>query len=145
MEIACCTSLFTTTGLVTADNSVGLRASYDCACPGGNVLYECTVPGVGATIWRGGAFDCPESNDMILLIHGINSTRECNNGEISARPIRLQPNESLYTSQLTVRLSPDTNGTTILCLHDDGAGSITEVGSHVLTATTGILTSIKSI
>ena len=102
------------------------------------MLYECTVPGVGATIWRGEAFDCSGTNNEIQLLPGINSTRECNNGEISAHPIHPQPNESLHTSQLTVKVGPDTNSTTIDCLHDDGAGNITEVGSTVLNIITGI-------
>ena len=127
------------TGLAAARNVVGLRARYDCACVGNNVLYECTVPSDGATIWRGEAFDCPASNDMIYLSNGIDLTRECNNGEITARPTHPQPDGSLYTSQLTVRVGPDTNGTTIECIHDDGAGNLSEVGSTVLSVTTGIL------
>ena len=127
------------TGFAATANTVGLQARYDCACPGENVLYECTVPGVGSTIWRGEAFDCPETNNKIQLLPGIDSTLQCNDGEILARPIHPQPSESLYTSQLTVRVGPDTNGTTIECLHDDGAGNITEVGSTALTMTTGML------
>ena len=128
------------TGLANAGNVVGLRASYDCACLGNNALYECTVPDVGATVWRGGAFNCPESNNRIYLSNGIDLTRQCNNGEIIARSTHRQPNESLYTSQLVVRVGPDTNGTTIECLHDNGAGSLAEVGSTVLSVTTGIYT-----
>ena len=96
------------------------------------------MPGDGATIWRGGAFDCPGSNNMIYLVNGIDSTRECNSGEITGRLTSTQPNESLYTSQLTVMVGSGTNGTSIKCLHDDGAGNITEVGSSVLNITTGI-------
>ena len=134
--------LFTTItciGFATAGNITGLQASYDCACPGDNVLYECTVSGDGVTVWRGGAFDCPEANNMISLLHGIDSTRECNNGEIVGRLTHTAlENEHLYTSQLMVTVGPDTNGSAIECLHDDATGNITEVGSTVLTRTTSV-------
>ena len=116
--------------------SVGLRAVYDCACPGHNVIYECTVSGAGATVWRGEAFDCP---DITLYFTNTNSPageRECNNGAITGRLIHAQPEEGFYTSQLTVNVSSDTNGTNIECLYDNGA-TATEVGSSVLTITEG--------
>ena len=100
------------------------------------MLYECTVSGGGLTIWRGEAFDCPGTNNEIQLFHGINSTRECSNGNITGSLTSTQPNESPYTSQLTVRVGPDTNGTTIECIHDDG-GNRNEVGSAVLNVTSG--------
>ena len=128
--------------LVTAENtsSVGLQASYDshCVCPGDNAFYECIVPGGGLTVWTGEAFNCSGTNNEIQLLHGINSTRECNNGSIKGSLSSTQSNESLYTSQLTVTVGPDTNGTTIECIHDDGAGNRNKTGSTVLNITTGI-------
>ena len=101
------------------------------------MLYECTVSGVGATIWRGEAFDCPGTNKEIQLLHGTNSIRECNGGNITGSLTSTQPNERFHTSQLRVRVGPDTNGTTIVCIHDDGAGNISEVGSAALNITSG--------
>ena len=40
-----------------------------CACPGDTLTYECTVVGAGSTIWTGSAFNCSNSNYMILLLH----------------------------------------------------------------------------
>ena len=76
---------------------------------------------------------------MIYLVNRMDSTRECNNGDIIGRLTSSRPDEHLYTSQLTLTVSADMNSTTIECFHDDGAGNITEVGTSVLNITTGIL------
>ena len=123
-------------------HGVGLRAVYDCACPGHNAIYECTVSGAGTTVWGGEAFDCPGTDNVINLRHRatINSMseRECSSGAITGRLIHAQPEQGLYTSQLMVNVSSlDTNGTTIECYYDNGS-TVIEVGTSVLTTTRGM-------
>ena len=117
----------------------------DCTCEGHNVTYECTVFGSGATIWKGTAFDCSETNNELTIFHSINinSTSErpktCNNGAITVHAIGAD-NDS-YTSRITVQISDELNGTTVVCAHDNGTDTI-EVGSAVLSIITGTATSV---
>ena len=108
----------------------------DCTCQGYNQIYECRVPGEGATIWNGTAFDCLVTNNEIVLLHSANSTsqRECNNGAVTGRLIHADSNS--YTSQLTVRVSSEMIGRSISCIHDSG-GATNVVGSSLLNITTG--------
>ena len=111
----------------------------DCTCQGHNVTYECTVSGNGATIWTGTAFDCSSANNELIIFHSTNDTSEmseyCNNGAIIGRAIGAK-NDS-YTSQITIQVSNEFNGTTVVCAHDNGTDTI-EIGSAMLNITTGI-------
>lgn len=108
-----------------------------CAC---NELsyqvYECTITGGGATIWKGTAFECSAVNNRLIFLHNRNSARqECNNGAISGLMIRAENN--CYTSQLRIRNNFTLNGRSIVCAHDSGV-NVTEVGSVFLSFSTGI-------
>ena len=110
----------------------------DCICQGHNFTYQCSVSGSGATIWKGTAFDCSLTNNEFAIFHSINYTSErpktCNNGAISGHALKVE--NGSYTSQLTVQISDELNGTTVVCAHDDGTNS-TEIGSAILNITTG--------
>ena len=42
----------------------------ECVCPGRELRLECTVVGLGTTVWSGTAFDCPgQAHSEILLCH----------------------------------------------------------------------------
>ena len=91
-----------------------------CACPGDTLTYECTAVGAGSTIWTGSAFNCSNSNYMILLLHShFSSTKgdygSCTNGAIVGRSLSAEGN--YFTSQLNVTVTSDTAGKTI---DDDG-------------------------
>ena len=111
----------------------------DCTCQGHDVTYECTVFGKGATIWKGTAFDCSLTNNELAIFHTINFTSQrplpCNNGAIVGRAVKVE--NGSYTSQITIRVSDEVNGTTVVCAHDNGTLS-TEIGSAILNITTGI-------
>ena len=94
--------------------------------------YECTILGEGATLWKGGAFNCPETDNEIVLLHSINSTvqRDCNDGEITGRVIHTKSNN--YTSQLTVNLSSKVTDSDITCAYDSGE-EIIVIGSLNIT------------
>ena len=118
----------------------------DCTCQGHNVMYECTVFGSGATIWKGTAFDCSLTNDEFAIFHSINYTSEkpktCNNGAITGHAVKVE--NGSYISQLTVQISDELNGTTVVCAHDDGTSS-TEIGSAMLNITRGTAAAMASI
>ena len=110
----------------------------DCICEGYNSLYECTVVGGVATVWKGTTFDCSSTDNEVILFHSINSTSQpaeaCNNGAIVGHAIEFETDT--YTSQLTVQFSSELNGSTISCAHDNGVDTPV-IGSTLLTITTG--------
>ena len=72
-----------------------------------------------ATFWTGTAFNCISKHNEISLGHGrfLSAAGECNKGAIVARSVSVQ--NSLYTSQLNVTVTPDIAGKTIMCLRDN--------------------------
>lgn len=123
-----------------------MSASADgCVCPGDVVTYECTVFGgvAGVTIWRGNGFNCPRSNNEMILPHSYwyymyTWSRDvhwsCDNGHILGTIVRVENNSISfsYTSQLNITLTSDLINTSIECVHDNGM-SETVVGSTVIT------------
>ena len=112
-----------------------------CVCPGRELRLECTVVGLGSTVWSGTAFDCPgQSNDIVLQHSRFESeVGRCNNGMIIGcshnRPFD-GPN-STFTSQLIIHL-PSLNGTsntlegeTVKCIYDNGT-TATIVDTHTI-------------
>ena len=91
-----------------------------CVCPGDILTYECTVMGQyrDSTIWTGTVF---RSCEITLLHHrfpnGIFGV--CNKGAIVALSVSVKGN--LYTSQLSVLVTPEIVGSSIECLHDNGS------------------------
>ena len=106
--------------------------------------FECTVCGVGATVWTGSLFDCG-GYDEIVLRHSLfeyygSVSGECNNGVVLARSIGvLGVNDSYcYSSQLNVIISSAMNNKTVTCLRDDGI-SVTVIDTLKINITTGII------
>lgn len=106
---------------VQATNNSGLLLS-GCTCVGYPLLFECTAVGPGATIWKGGAFNCPQSSNEIRLLHSqflIGTVKNCNNGQIVGFASGV-PEALHFLSHLTVEVSSEINGTTVECEYDDG-------------------------
>ena len=90
-------------------------------CPGEMVNYTCTVVdsgGIGSSLWRGTAFSCPGSSNLITLAHSSFNTSGgvrgmCNSGAITAESVGVVDN--CYTSRLMVTVSVGLNGTTVEC------------------------------
>ena len=102
-------------------------------------MYECTVVGNGVTVWKGIAFaDCSSIKNELIIFHSTSDTIEmsecCNNGAIVGCDIRAE--NGSYTSQITIRVSDELNGTTVVCAHDNGTNTI-EIGSAILNITAG--------
>lgn len=108
----------------------------DCTCPGYYSLYECTVTGGIATVWKGTAFICPSIDNEIVLLHSNESAETCNNGAITGRVINAE--NGSYTSQLMVRVGPEMNGSTIACAYDNGNRGTPVIDSTLLTVTKGL-------
>ena len=113
----------------------------DCVCPGLSLTYECTVKGTvnGFTVWRGSAFDCA-SNEIILRHRRFTSEEgaqgECNRGLILGSSLRIVDG-SFYTSQLSIRVSPEVIGKTIECILDDTNVTSKSIGNATINITTG--------
>ena len=111
-----------------------------CVCPGDILTYECTVTGrpFEYTIWTGSAINCLWGYEIFLPHYHFNESertiRHCN-GAIVARSLYVIDN--LYTSQLSVTLTPDIMGQTIKCATDNGAHFIIH-HSTVIPTTTGL-------
>ena len=94
------------------------------ACPGEVVNYTCTIvdtsgnPPIGSTVWRGTAFNCPGSSNVISLGHSLFNTSAgvtdtCNGGAITAESVGVVDN--CFTSRLMVTVSVELNETTVQC------------------------------
>ena len=89
------------------------------ACPGEVVNYTCTVvdsAGIGSSLWRGTAFRCPGSSNLISLTHSLFNTSAgvtgtC--GTLTAASVGVVDN--CYTSRLMVNVSVGLNETTVEC------------------------------
>ena len=118
-----------------------LLSESDCTCVGSILSFECTADGLGATIWKGSAFNCPESNNEIQLLHRQfdipENTREtCNNGGIIGYSVGVLENR-YYRSRLNVQITQALNGTDVECEYDNGVtASLLHSGKLMLT--TGI-------
>ena len=111
-----------------------------CVCPGDTLTYECTVTGLGSTIWTGTAFECPLTSNEIILLHSrftsvYGASRSCNNGDIVARSLSVEGNN--YTSQLNVTITPFIAGKTVECLSDNGTAT-TLLFSRVIPTVSGL-------
>ena len=90
----------------------------------------------GSTVFRGlptrSLFvDCTGSQGRIVLPHSLFSLpqgikKSCNNGAIIARS--LHGGNRIYTSQLSVTVTPELIGDVIECAHDNGTDIIDVVG-----------------
>ena len=113
------------------------------ACPGEVVNYTCTIvdtsgnPPIGSSLWRGTAFNCPATSNVISLSHPLFSTSggtsgTCTSGAITAESVGVVDN--CYTSRLMVTVSPALNETTVECT----LSGVRVVGSRtILIAGTG--------
>ena len=103
-------------------------SAIDCACPEDQLVYECSVTGGFATVWRGSAFDCGLASNEIILRHSrLNPVAECSNanGHLVAQIV--EAINDTFTSQLNVTVSEDMNNKTIECAiqYENGTVSVT--------------------
>ena len=105
------------------------------------LIYTCSVIGEGSTVWTGSAFDCPRTNDSIVLRHTIkyNTTvGTCNSGIIFGKVVAVEGD--CFTSQLNISATPDLKGKNITCIQRNGNEEMI-VGSEIIELYRGILLS----
>ena len=141
--------LFLFNNYVTDSIALGqLVVLSECVYPGRELRLECTVVGIGSTVWSGTAFNCPGQGNEILLRHTLFESGvlgQCNNGMISGRSHNrtFDGVNSKYTSQLIIQLpslnatSNTLEGKTVECIHDNGM-TATVIDIHTITYTSKI-------
>ena len=89
----------------------------------GSILsYDCSVIGEGSTVWTGGGFDCPGSNNRIILKNSaeyITTFGACNGGSITGRGVSVAGDH--FTSELDINYTPDLKGKNVTCIYDNGS------------------------
>ena len=106
--------------------------------------FTCRVVGIGATIWKGTAFNCPDSGNEITLLHSFYASGaalgSCGDGVIRINGSGFQnvTNEQ-YFSQVHLNASSNVNGASIECAYYDTENT-SIVGTSVVKIVTGIYT-----
>ena len=89
----------------------------------GSILsYDCSVIGEGSTVWTGGGFNCPSSNNRIILKNTaeyITAFGACNGGSITGSGISVAGDH--FTSELIINYTPDLKGTNVTCIYNNGS------------------------
>ena len=80
-------------------------------------IYECSITGGGAIVWRGTAFECPSSSNEITLFQCSSGMQVCKDGAITGRIIRVDENNT-YVSRLAIVIGAEMVGKNISCYHD---------------------------
>ena len=96
----------------------------------------------GATIWKGTAFDCPLNDHELVLLHSRFTSANgafgvCNNGAIVARSLSVEGNN--FTSQLSITVSLDIAGKTIMCFHYHLSSDIIQLSAVIPTTGNNII------
>ena len=127
---------YTGSVLIASENGNNMAMINNCTCEGHVQIYECSVIGYGATIWKGSAFDCHSSTNEIVILpsDSVNRSITCNNEAIVGRFVRRE-NDS-YVFQLSVNVSSEMIGRNISCYHDVGRDTI-EIGTSQLEISAG--------
>ena len=109
-----------------------------CACPGDRLIYNCSIVGGIATLWRGTAFDCPLDDSEITLRHSQFASNQetgiCNNGDIAGHGIGVINN--CYTSQLSITIRESYNNNTVQCAFTSSVETRT-IGESLLSIVSG--------
>ena len=96
-----------------------------CACPGDELIFECTIEGDAGTYWQGTALEeC--LHGRILIRHsqfrggGLIDRNTCGaSGSVIVRTYSAI-NNTLFTTRLTTFANQQLNGRTIECISDRG-------------------------
>ena len=123
------------TSLISASNNV-LHCNYygSYVCPENIVVFDCSVSGGVATVWRGSIFNC-RGNQIVLRHHNFvhEASGTCNDGDIVAYSSEVTKNS--YSSLLNVTVTPEMHNGTVECVRDDF--NATFIGTCTLKLTTG--------
>ena len=115
------------------------------------IIYQCTVRGIGSTVWQGTAFRCSNSDGTLILQHiqstFVNDTDECADDTAArtvvaiAQGVEIIQNstDKYYISQLKLTVRSETDNKTVQCVHDNGTQEdIVGTTTVTIVTTTGI-------
>ena len=114
-----------------------------CLCAGSNLQLLCSVIDGVNTVWTGSAIvdQCSNRDNIILRHSGFSGTvsRSCNSEAVIAQSLPSLSNISAncYTSQLSISITDDLNGTDIRCQIDNNTRPFPEVGQYIINITSG--------
>ena len=133
LSLSLYTSLISSNNLLHCD----YQSNGTCHRPEDVVVFDCSVSGGVATIWKGSIFNCHSSGNQILLRHynfknGANGI--CNDGEIIAYSSEVT--NSSYSSRLNVTVTPEMHNGTVECFQV-GLTDSTSAGTCTLILATG--------
>ena len=104
--------------------------------------FTCRVVGIGATIWKGTAFNCPGSGNEITLLHSSYTSGaalgSCGDGVLRINGSGFQNvTNKQYFSQVHITASSSVNGASVECAYSD-TENISTVGESIINVVTGI-------
>ena len=95
---------------------------------------------VGATVWTGTAFDCPETENQLTFVHirdrFTDTYKGCNGGAIRGRGLRIEENG--YTSQVNIRVDRCMDGRSVECFQYESDMGLMLIGNFSITITSGM-------
>ena len=124
------------TSLISVNNLLHCNYYGSRVCPEDIIVFDCSVSGGVATVWRGSIFNC-RGNQIVLRHHNFENDVSgiCNDGDIIAYSSEVANNS--YSSRLNVTVTPEMHNGTVECIQDDFNETI--VGTCTLIITTGKL------
>ena len=137
LYIVCCSSSGCNSPTALMSTATG------CLCAGSNLQLLCSVVDGVTTVWTGSAIadQCSNSDNIILRHSGFSGTvsRSCNSEAVIARSLPSLSNVSAdcYTSQLSISITDNLNGTDIRCQIDNNTQPFPEVGQYIINLTSG--------
>ena len=85
-----------------------------------SLIFSCDSVGLGATVWKGSALNCPSTNNEIILLHNrVNSTSSCNDDNIVAWLV-VNGSSIIISKARIINVTTELNGKSIVCFHDNG-------------------------
>jgi hypothetical protein len=102
----------------------------------------CIAVGRGTTIWRVDDQQCTRAIELphLEFTRPGGVTRRCNDAvdaPATGRSLSVIDETECYTSQLSIMVIPDLNGTSVSCEHDNGT-NVESIGIYLIILTSGI-------
>lgn len=111
----------------------------ECVCAGNSLQLNCTAVGIGTTVWTIDDQQCTRAIELPHLEFHGGVTKRCSEAldAPTGRSVSVIDETECYTSQLTIMVTSDLNGTSVGCEHDSGA-NVECIGVYPIMLTSGI-------
>ena len=107
-----------------------------CVCSGNSLQLTCTAVGGGTTVWTVGQQCMIQLDHLQFAARGVNRSCPGTSGTQVATGRSLSVVGNCYTSQLTIVITSDLNGTSVSCGHDNGTNT-ESIGTYQIILTSG--------